>query len=71
MNYQQKKADPVGIGLLKEGDDAYCIFIATLLGQALMNGLLYVPTYIDAILPEKLQYFPKISKNSPKMPFLT
>jgi len=22
MNYQQKKADPVGIGLLKEGDDA-------------------------------------------------
>jgi hypothetical protein len=23
MNYQQKKADPVGIGLLKEGDDAY------------------------------------------------
>jgi len=23
MKYQEKKADPVGIGLLKEGDDAF------------------------------------------------
>jgi hypothetical protein len=66
MNNQQKKADPVGIGLLKEGDDAYCTLIAALSGQAFMNGLLCVPTYIDAEQPKKLQYFPKISQNCEK-----
>jgi hypothetical protein len=62
MNYQQKKADPVGIGLLKEGDDAYCIYQSRPFGQAFMNGLLCVPTYIDAKLPKKLRRFSKISQ---------
>jgi len=40
--------------------------IAALLGQAFMNGLLCVPTYIDAKLPKKLQYFLKFSQNCEK-----
>lgn len=60
MKYQQKKADPVGIGLLKEGDDAYCIFYSRpFLEQTLMNSLFCVSIYIDAELPKKLQFFPK------------
>jgi len=41
--------------------------IAALLGQAFMDGLLCVPTYIDAKLPKKLQYFKNISQNSEKL----
>jgi hypothetical protein len=52
----------VGIGLLKEGDDAYCIFHSHPSGAAFMNGLICVPTYIDAEPPKKLQRFSKILK---------
>jgi len=36
MNYQQKKADPVGIGLLKEGDDAFFNFNSLPFGAGLL-----------------------------------
>jgi hypothetical protein len=54
----------VGIGLLKEGDDAF--FNSNSLpfwSRLMMNGLLCVPIYIDAKLPKKLQYFPIIFRN--------
>jgi len=35
--------------------------------QAVLNGLLCVPTYIDAKQREKLQYFPKILRNFRKI----
>jgi hypothetical protein len=72
MTYQQKKADSVGVGLLKEGDNANFVLslrlpIRTFLTFA--NGLLRVPIYIDAKEPEKLQDFPKILKKPKKTDF--
>jgi hypothetical protein len=69
MNYQEKKADPVGIGLLKEGDDAYHNFNSRPIGRAFMNGPLCALTYIDAARAKKLHYFPKIPQNWQKTAF--
>jgi len=46
MGYQQKKADSVGVGLLKEGDNANSIYISLIANPnkpASVNGLLRVP----------------------------
>ena len=51
MDYQQKKADSVGVGLLKEGDNAQFHFFSLPANPnrlTFSNGLLRVPTYIDA-----------------------
>jgi hypothetical protein len=66
MDYQQKKADSVGVGLLKEGDNAQFHFFSLPANPnrlTFSNGLLRVPTYIDAKEPKKLQHFPRIPKN--------
>jgi hypothetical protein len=56
----------VGIGLLKEGDDAFLVQSSEFRGTQhaehstnILNGLLCVSIYIDANEPKKLQYFSK------------
>ncbi len=69
MNYQQKKADSVGVGLLKEGDNAQFHYFALPADPnrlTFVNRLFGVPIYIDAKEPKKLQNFPKFSEDSGK-----
>jgi hypothetical protein len=71
----KKKADPVGIGLLKEGDDACVLSEKQPAGfirparprfQSFVDGLLSASIHIDAKTHKKLQHFSQFLKKSPK-----
>jgi len=63
MNYQQKKADPVGIGLLKEGDDAFSTLTAFPLGQAYYKRPIMCSYLYRRETGQKVTKFSKIFSN--------
>jgi hypothetical protein len=60
----------VGIGLLKEGDDASCNFNSRPFGAGFYERPIMCSYIYRRSRTKKVTSFSKISKNSPKTPFL-